>query len=75
MEEKWKKYNEKYQVSNFGRIKSLNYRRTGKEKVLHPTITHNGYLIVKIEGKTITINLSCRFNIYPNTGKSETYSN
>lgn len=43
-----------YQVSNLGNVKSLNYNRTGKEKVLKPTKNKkDGYLIVNLckEGK------------------------
>lgn len=25
-----------YQISNFGRVKSLNYKRSGKEEILKP---------------------------------------
>ena len=48
-----------YQVSNLGRVKSLNYSRTGREKVLKPSKT-NGYLQVYLykEGK------SKRFSIH-----------
>ena len=35
-----------YQVSNKGRIKSLNYRHTGKEKILSSKPNSNGYLRV-----------------------------
>ena len=35
-----------YQVSNKGRVKSLNYGRTGKEKILRPGKNNDGYLIV-----------------------------
>ena len=35
-----------YQVSNWGRIKSLNYLNTGKESVMEPDKTTNGYLQV-----------------------------
>ena len=35
-----------YQVSNLGRVKSLNYRHTGKEKILKPGTLRNGYLHV-----------------------------
>ena len=38
-------YEELYWASNFGRIKSLNYHRTGKEKILRPEKTR-GYLQV-----------------------------
>ena len=51
MMEIWNKIPEfegKYQASNFGRIKSLNYLRTGKEKLLKQSLNHNGYLFVKL---------------------------
>ena len=35
-----------YQVSNLGRVKSLNYRRTGKERILKPGKDGHGYLQV-----------------------------
>ena len=42
-----------YQVSNMGRVKSLNYRRTGKEKILKGYDNGYGYLRVMLskEGK------------------------
>ena len=49
MKEIWKDikgYEGKYQVSNLGRVKSLNYKRTGEEKILKPTKTEKGYLFV-----------------------------
>ena len=51
MEEIWKDvagYEGKYQVSNQGSIKSLNYRRTGKERLLEPILLNTGYLIVNL---------------------------
>ena len=41
-----KGYEGLYQVSNKGRVKSLNYRRTGKEKILSSSPNSYGYLIV-----------------------------
>ena len=44
--EEWKDiigYEGKYQVSNTGKIRSLNYRRTGKIKLLKPTTDRDGY--------------------------------
>lgn len=35
---------EGYMVSNLGRVKSLNYHRTGKEKILRPGKDKKGYL-------------------------------
>ena len=49
MEEIWKDkkdYEGLYQVSNFGRIKSLNYNHTGKEKILKQYYDSNGYKII-----------------------------
>lgn len=51
MTEIWKDiagYEGKYQVSNLGRVKSLNYRRTGKERCLEPKDNNDGYLQVTL---------------------------
>ena len=48
-DEQWKSitgYEELYEVSSLGRVKSLNYHRTGKEKILKPNKTKDGYLVV-----------------------------
>ena len=37
-----------YQVSNQGRVRSLNYRKTGKTQVLKPGLSGNGYLNVQL---------------------------
>lgn len=37
-----------YLVSDLGRIKSLNYRRTGKEQVLKPVKDRDGYLRIDL---------------------------
>lgn len=50
MEEEWrdiKGYEGKLQVSNLGRVKSLNYNRTGVEKILQLSLHSNGYLEFK----------------------------
>ena len=47
MEEIWKDkkdYEGYYQISNLGRGKSLNYNHTGKEKILKPLVSSQGYL-------------------------------
>ena len=47
--EEWrpvKGYEGLYEVSNFGRVKSLNYNHTGKEKILKPFKRKDGYLQV-----------------------------
>lgn len=48
MKENWKDIPgyEGYMVSDQGRVKSLNYRRTGKEEILIPGKARGGYLIV-----------------------------
>ena len=51
--EEWrdiKGFEGKYMVSNLGRVKSLNYRRTGKEKILkaYPNKDDYGYLKVSL---------------------------
>ena len=38
----------KYQVSNKGRVKSLNYRHTGREQILKPKKDKGGYLQVHL---------------------------
>ena len=42
-----------YQVSNLGRVKSLNYKCTKEEKILKPKVCKKGYLMVGLykEGK------------------------
>lgn len=48
-EEIWKdikEYEGRYQVSNLGRVKSLNYNRQGVSKVLKNTVSRTGYLDV-----------------------------
>ena len=56
MEESWKDiegYEGLYQVSNKGRVKSLNYHNTKKEKILKP-VNANGYKRVELcKNKTI----------------------
>lgn len=47
MEEIWKDikgYEGLYQVSNYGRVKSLNYNHTGKEGILSPSTDKDGYM-------------------------------
>lgn len=35
---------ENYQVSNFGNIMSLNYKNTGKAKLMNPSTSTDGYI-------------------------------
>ena len=54
MEELWKPvdgYEGKYEVSNFGRVMSLNYRNTGIKKLLTIQLRSDGYLQVKLSHK------------------------
>ena len=52
MEEIWKPVTvdgeiyENYEVSNMGRVRSLNYRHTDKVQVLKPCVSTRGYLLV-----------------------------
>ena len=51
MEEVWKEiegFKGKYQISNLGRVKSLNYAKSGKEGFIKPIKNKDGYLIVKL---------------------------
>lgn len=62
MEEIWKDiegYEGLYQVSNLGRVKSLNYHRTRKEQLLKPTKSNRGYFKVYLNknGKMKTFNV------------------
>lgn len=59
MQEIWrdvKGYENKYLVSNFGRVKSLNYNNTGKEKLLKLKINRYGYNEVKLSKNNKTRN-------------------
>ena len=53
-------YEGKYMVSNWGRVKSLNYHRTGKERIMKPSDNGHGYLFVVLckDGK----DKKCRIN-------------
>lgn len=51
MLEVWKSlpgYEDLYEVSNFGRIKSLRYNHTKEAKILSTYVNQNGYMCVKI---------------------------
>ena len=50
-----KGYEGLYQVSNKGRVKSLNYNKTGEERVLINQPDKTGYLHVVIKGKIINV--------------------
>ena len=51
MKEIWKDikgFEGKYQVSNLGRVLSLNYAKTGNKRLIKPMKNKDGYLIVKL---------------------------
>lgn len=63
MREEWRPvvgYEGLYEISSKGRVKSLNYRRTGKEKILKTFDNSKGYPCVKLfkDGK----NKNCRIH-------------
>ena len=63
MKEIWKpvrNYEGLYEVSNLGRVKSLNYNRTGKERIMKGLDNGHGYLFVQLckDGKVE----NCRIN-------------
>ena len=71
--EEWrdiKGYEGKYMVSNLGRFKSLNYRRTGKEKILEGYPDKDGYLYVNLckdgKGKQCMIHRLVAMAFIPN---------
>lgn len=81
MDEIWKDvpgYKGRYQVSNFGRVKSLNYMRTGKEKIITLGSDGKGHLYATLckEGipknifvhtlmyKAFIGNIPCGFHIH-----------
>lgn len=54
MEEIWRDiegYEGIYQVSNIGRVRSLNYNKTGKVKLMKPYVEKSGYRGVTLKGK------------------------
>ena len=59
-----------YQVSNLGRILSLDYKNTGKPGLMNPGETSNGYLRVKLwkngESKTCLVHRLVAFTFLPN---------
>lgn len=53
MKEIWKDipdYKGSYQVSNLGKVKSLNYNQQKYERILKPVKTANGYFVVNLSG-------------------------
>lgn len=74
MKEIWKDiegYEGKYQVSNYGRVKSLSYRQTGQERVMRLWFDARGYLRVALykgdERKYYTVHRLVAQAFIPNT--------
>lgn len=69
------KYEGLYQVSNYGRVKSLNYKRTHKEKIINPAIHPSGHLHVLLykdgSSKTFQIHRLVAEAFIPNPNKSK----
>lgn len=69
MEEIWvdiKGYEGLYQVSNQGRVKSLDYNNTGEVKTLKLNKTGNGYLQVNLKGKILLVHRLVAESFIPN---------
>lgn len=59
MKEEWKPikgFEGLYEVSSIGRVRSLNYRGTGKSGILKPTPDKDGYLTFRLSNKDLTEN-------------------
>lgn len=63
-------YEGSYQVSSFGRVKSLNYRRTNTESILKQHKTQDGYLMVGLHRNglktSFRVNRLVAINFIPN---------
>lgn len=69
MEEIWlpiKGFEGLYEVSSFGRVRNLNYKRTGKIMVLSQSLGKNGYLYVKLKEKNYTVHRLVASAFIPN---------
>lgn len=55
-----------YQVSNLGNVKSLNYNRSHKERLLKPTPTKRGCLIVELKSKAYQVHRLVAQTFIPN---------
>ena len=73
MKEEWKDikdYEGLYQVSNWGRVKSLNYNGTRKPRLMTPSETKKGYLVVHLrkngESKTCRVHRLVAKTFIPN---------
>lgn len=73
IDETWKDipgYENVYQISSFGNVKSLNYRGTGKEKLLKPGLDNDGYYFVVLskngEKKKFNVHRLVALSFIPN---------
>ena len=61
---------ESFEVSNLGRVKSLNYKRTGKAELMNPSEDKGGYLVVHLrkngEDKTSKVHRLIAETFLPN---------
>ena len=57
MNEIWKdiENHKGYMVSSKGKVKSLSYNKTGKEKILTPCVDSKGYLFVTLHSKQLRV--------------------
>ena len=58
--------NPRYQVSNLGRVKCLDWRYTGKEKICKLSVNGRGYLQVQIDGKNKRVHRIVAETFIPN---------
>lgn len=69
----WIDYRELYQINRNGKIKSLNYNRTGKEKILKERKNQKGYLLINLfkngKGKQFQIHRIVSFMFIENDDK------
>lgn len=70
--EEWSTVERDYQVSDWGRVKSLNYNHTGKPKLMKLTKNKEGYLVVTLHGKQYKVHRLVAEAFIPNPeNKSE----
>ena len=73
MKEEWRNiigYEQKYQISNIGKVKSLNYHSTKRNGLLRFSKNHRGYFFVRLSKgckvKTITVHRLVALAFLPN---------
>lgn len=71
MKEVWREIegHPKYMVSNMGRVKCLNWHRTGKERICKLSVNSRGYLVVGIDGVIKTVHRLVAEAFLPNPEK------